>query len=332
MERILLGHGSGGSLMHELISRHLAPAFGLEGLADAAVLEAPEGRLAFSTDSYVVSPLFFPGGDIGHLAVNGTVNDLAMVGARPLYLTAGFIIEEGFPLVDLGRVVSSMAAAARRAGVSIAAGDTKVVERGKGDGIYINTAGVGVVPAGRELAPRSIIPGDRILLSGPIAAHGIAVMGERNGLSFHPPVMTDSAPLGGLVEAMLSSGEGAVRAMRDPTRGGLATTLKEFSSESRLCLVVQEESIPVASGAAGACELLWLDPLYVANEGILLAVVKGDMAEYVLNVMRQHPQGAEAALVGEVIREPAGTALLRTGIGGSRLLEMLPGEQLPRIC
>jgi hydrogenase expression/formation protein HypE len=331
MDKILLGHGSGGRLMHELIREHLAPAFDIKSVADSAVLDMPEGgRLALTTDSYVVSPLFFPGGNIGELAVNGTVNDLSMVGARPLYLTAGFIIEEGFPVAHLATIVSSMARAAREAGVSIAAGDTKVVERGKGDGIFINTAGVGVLPEGLSLSPGNIRPGDSIIVSGTIGEHGIAVMAERNGLSFDPPVVSDTAALNGLADAVLSGG--GVRAMRDPTRGGVATTLKEFALESGLCLVIEESSLPVSSGVRGACELLGLDPLYVANEGIMLVMVRGDMSECVVEILREHPLGRGAARIGEVVDSPEGKVLLRTDIGGSRLIEMLEGEQLPRIC
>ncbi len=333
MERILLGHGSGGRLMHELIAGHFAPGFGIEGAADSAVLDMPEGgRLALTTDSYVVSPLFFPGGNIGDLAVNGTVNDLAVVGAAPLYLTAGFVIEEGFPLEDLGRIVSTMAGAAREAGARVVAGDTKVVERGKGDGVFINTSGVGVVPEGLELSPSAIRPGDRIIVSRSIGCHGVAVMAGRNGLSFDPPVLSDTAPLNGLVDAILRAGGGGVRAMRDPTRGGLATVLKEFALESGLCLVIEEGSVPIAPGVRGACELLGLDPLYVANEGTLLAVVRVDVAKYVVEEMKTRPLGGEAAVIGKVEAAPAETVLLRTEAGGSRMVEMLAGEQLPRIC
>jgi hydrogenase expression/formation protein HypE len=332
VDRILLGHGSGGTLMHGLIADHFAPAFDIKGVSDSAVLDMPRGgRLALTTDSYVVSPLFFPGGDIGELAVNGTVNDLAVCGARPLFLTTGFIIEEGFSFDDLRRIVASMAGAARRAGVGIVAGDTKVVERGKGDGLFINTSGVGVVPDDLRLGAREIRAGDRIILSGPIGNHGIAVMAERNGLTFDPPVLSDTAPLWSLIELVLDASKG-VRAMRDPTRGGLATTLKEFAAESGLCLVLEEGLLPVAPGVRGACELLGLDPMYVANEGVMLAVVSPDVSESLLDKMRGHPSGREAALVGEVQSAPEGMVLLRTEIGGSRMVDMLQGEQLPRIC
>lgn len=318
-------------MMHELISAHFAPAFSIEELSDSAVLDMPKGRVALTTDSYVVSPLFFPGGNIGELAVYGTVNDLSVVGARPLYLTAGFIIEEGFPFDDLERIVTSMSGAAKQAGVRIVTGDTKVVERGKADGIFINTAGVGVVPEGIELSASRIRPGDRIIISGSIGNHGIAVMSERNGLSFDPPVLSDAAPLTGLVEVLLERA-GDVRLMRDPTRGGLATALKEFALASGLCMAVSEELVPLASGVRGACDLLGLDPLYVANEGVLLAVVSPDVSKYCIGQMRKTPLGALSADIGEVEESPEGSVLLKTGIGGRRMLQMLEGEQLPRIC
>jgi hydrogenase expression/formation protein HypE len=291
----------------------------------------PDGRLALTTDSYVVSPLFFPGGDIGALSVYGTVNDLSVVGARPLYLTAGFIIEEGFPFDELKRIVKSMSVAAEKTGVRIAAGDTKVLDRGKGDGMFINTAGVGVVPGGIELSASGIRPGDRIILSGCIGNHGVAVMSERNGLSFDPPVLSDAAPLTGLVQVLLEKAD-AVRVMRDPTRGGLATTLKEFALSSGLCMAVSESEVPLSPGVRGACDLLGLDPLYVANEGVLLAVTSPDVSEYLVGRMRKTPLGAHSAAIGEVEESPEGSVLLRTEIGGRRMLQMLEGEQLPRIC
>ena len=317
--------------MHELIAAHFAPAFDIGELADAAVVDMPVGRVALTTDSYVVSPLFFPGGDIGALSVYGTVNDLSVVGARPLYLTAGFIIEEGFPFGHLERIVASMSGAAERAGVKIVTGDTKVVDKGKGDGIFINTAGVGVVPGGVGLSASRIRPGDRIILSGSIGNHGIAVMSERNGLSFDPPVESDAAALTGLVQAVMERAD-EVRVMRDPTRGGLATALKEFAETSGLCMAVSESLVPVAPGVRGACDLLGLDPLYVANEGVLLAVTSPDVSEYLVDRMRENPLGAHSAVIGEVEDSPEGTVLLRTEIGGRRMLQMLEGEQLPRIC
>lgn len=329
--------------MHQLIQEHFAPEFGMKDLSDAAVLDlraragddaVPRGaRLAFTTDSYVVSPLFFPGGNIGELAVYGTVNDLSVVGARPLYLSAGFIIEEGFPMADLMQILISMSGAARRAGVRVVTGDTKVVERGKGDGIFITTCGIGTVPDNVRLGPGQIIPGDRVVVSGSIGRHGVAVLAERNGLSFEPPVVSDTAPLTGLVDAMLLAGN--VRMMRDPTRGGLATTLKELAAESGKGIVVHEEAVPVSSGVRGACDLLGIDPFYVANEGILVAVVPAGASEAILGEMKSHPLGGESAVIGEVIDAGggrAGTVLLKTAIGGTRIVDMLSGEQLPRIC
>jgi len=331
-DKILMGHGSGGRMMHRLVRDLIAPAFGMTTLADAALFDFPAGgRPAVTTDSYVVSPIFFPGGDIGELAVCGTVNDLAMMGARPLCLTAGFILEEGLPLEDLRRVVSSMAETARQAGVSIVAGDTKVVDRGKCDGIFINTAGVGVVPEGLDLSPGRIRAGDAVIVSGPCGSHGIAIMAERNGLSFDPPLVSDTAPLNGLVELMLEQAEG-IRVLRDPTRGGLATTIKEIAVEGSRRIVLEEKSVPVLPGVQGACGLLGLDPLYVANEGVLLGIVDGAEAESLVQAMHSHPLGVSAAVVGRVGEEEDGKVVLSTIAGGARLLDMLTGEQLPRIC
>lgn len=332
VDKILLGHGSGGRLMHQLIREHFAIEFDIKSLNDSAVLDKINpNRLAFTTDSYVVSPIFFPGGNIGELAVYGTVNDLAMVGAKPLYLTAGFIFEEGFPISDLKRILLSMANAAKRAGVKIVAGDTKVVNKGKGDGVFINTSGIGVVAEGVDIAPSKIEVGDKVIISGTIGNHGIAVLAERNGLSFDPPVVSDTAPLNHLVEKMLETTKD-IHAMRDPTRGGLITTLKEIALESGLCIEISEGAIPVASGVIGACELLGLDPVYVANEGILIAIVMPDVAESLVKLMRQHPIGKNTNIIGEVVEAPEGMVLLRTKIGGTRIVEMLAGEQLPRIC
>jgi len=319
-------------MMHRLVRDLIAPAFGMTTLADAALFDfPPKGRTAVTTDSYVVSPIFFPGGDIGELAVCGTVNDLAMMGARPLCLTAGFILEEGLPLEDLKRVVSSMAETARRAGVSIVAGDTKVVDRGKCDAIFINTAGVGVVPEGLDLSPERILAGDAVIVSGPCGSHGIAIMAERNGLSFDPPLVSDTAPLNGLVQLMLEASDG-IRVLRDPTRGCLATTIKEIAVEGSRRIVLDEESVPVLPGVQGACGLLGLDPLYVANEGILLGVVKEAEAESLVQAMRSHPLGGSAAVIGRAGEEEDGKVFLSTGAGGTRILDMLAGEQLPRIC
>ncbi len=331
VDRILLGHGSGGRLMHELIAGHFSPAFKMEGFGDSAVVNVSSSRLAFTTDSYVVSPLFFPGGNIGELAVYGTVNDLAVSGAEPLYLTAGFIIEEGFLLEHLKKIVASMSGAAERAGVKIVAGDTKVVNKGKGDGIFINTSGVGIIYEGTEIAASRIRKGDRILLSGEIGTHGMAVMSERNGISFDPPIKSDTAPLNGLVKAMVEVTPD-IHFMRDPTRGGLATTLKEAALESGLCMRIREADVPVAPQVKGACDLLGLDPLYVANEGVLIAVVEPGEAEPMLAAMRTHTSGVAARLIGDVTETPGGLVLLETPIGGTRIIEMLEGEQLPRIC
>ncbi len=330
MNRILLGHGSGGKLMHELIRQHFSPAFGVQGAGDSAIVDVPARRLAYTTDSYVVTPLFFPGGNIGELAVNGTVNDLAVSGAEPLFLTAGFIIEEGFLLSDLKKIVASMAEAARKAGVRIVAGDTKVVNKGKADGIFINTSGIGILKEDRESSAKRIRKGDAVLISGTIGSHGVSVLAERNGLTFDPPVVTDTCALNGLVEAMYSAGD--IRFMRDPTRGGLATTLKEVALESGLSIRIKEENIPVPPGVKGACKLLGLDPLFVANEGCLIAVVEAAAADRILSAMRKHEHGRQAAVIGRVDDSPACTVLLETAIGGNRIIDMLQGEQLPRIC
>ena len=332
MERILLGHGSGGRLMYQLIREHMVPEFELKTLNDSAVLEGMnKGRIAFTTDSYVVSPIFFPGGDIGELAVYGTVNDLSMVGAKPLYITAGLILEEGFPLEDLKRILSSMSLAAEKSGIKIVGGDTKVVNKGKADGIFINTSGVGIIEEGVDISPLKVKPGDKVILSGPIGNHGISIIAERNGISFNPPILSDTAPLNGLVRDMLKKTK-KIHAMRDPTRGGLATTLKEIAVDSGYCIVIEEESIPVPQGVKGACELLGFDPLYVANEGILVAIVSPDVAESLVTMMKKHPLGKEALIIGEVQETPTGMVLMKTAIGGTRIVEMLSGDQLPRIC
>ncbi len=331
MDKILLGHGSGGKLMHDLIREYFSPAFGVKGSGDSAILDVPPGKLAYTTDSYVVSPIFFPGGNIGDLAVCGTVNDLAVSGAEPLFLTAGFVIEEGFPLVDLKKIIFSMSEAAKKAGVQIVAGDTKVVNRGKADGIFINTSGIGMVRDGVEISPLKIQNGDRVIISGEIGNHGVAIIAERNGLTFTSPIVSDTRPLNSIVNAMFNV-TAEIRFMRDPTRGGLATTLKEAALESGLCIHIREESLPVPPQVKGACALLGLDPLYVANEGIFIAIVDKGVADTVLSAMKQHPYGQNAAIVGTVDKSPKGMVLLETSIGGSRVLDMLQGEQLPRIC
>ena len=319
-------------MMHRLVRDYFAPAFDMKTLNDSAVIDSiSPGRIAITTDSYVISPLFFPGGDIGVLSVCGTVNDLAVSGARPLYLTAGFIIEEGFPLNDLDRILRSMKAVADQAGVKVVAGDTKVVDKGKGDGVFINTAGFGIVDDGVDISPLNMKAGDKVIVSGPIGNHGVAVMAERNGISFDPPLLSDVRPLNGLVETMLGR-TGNIRVMRDPTRGGLATTLKEFASDSGLGIVIEEGLIEVRPGVRGACDILGLDPLYIANEGILVAVVEAGDADMLVEEMRRTEAGADAAVVGYVVETPKQTVLLKTGIGGSRIVDMLSGDQLPRIC
>jgi hydrogenase expression/formation protein HypE len=333
VDKITLSHGSGGKMMHELLEKLIVPSLGMEGiLTDSAVLSLGNGgKIAFSTDSFVVSPLFFPGGNIGDLAVNGTVNDLSMMGAVPKYLTASFIIEEGFEREELEVITKSIFAAARRAGVRIVSGDTKVVNKGKGDGIFINTAGIGVLADSVVLHPSLVRPGDKIIVSSSVGNHGVAVMSIRNGLSFDPPIVSDSAPLNGLVQYMLQLSTG-IHAMRDPTRGGLATTLKEVAVDARCGMVIDETRIPVERGVLGACELLGIDPLYVANEGVLVAFVDESVAEFLEEKMRDHPLGKRAAVIGDVVENNPGMVLLRTRVGGTRIVDMLIGEQLPRIC
>ncbi len=334
-KNVLLAHGSGGKLTHQLIEKMFVPQFAnplLAPLHDGAVFSVNGTRLAFSTDSYVINPIFFPGGDIGALAVNGTVNDLAMCGARPLYLSAGFIIEEGFSMEDLWRVVVSMQQSAQRAGVQLITGDTKVVDRGKGDKIFINTSGVGVVEEGVAVAPSRVQPGDRVVLSGPIAVHGIAIMSVREGLEFETEIKSDTAPLNDLVMNVLAVGGEGVHVLRDPTRGGVASALNEIAASAAVGIEIEEERIPMSEEVRGACEILGLDPLYVANEGKLLAFVSPHVVDRVLQTMQSHPLGRDAALIGEVVGTHAGTVLLRSSIGGLRVVDMLSGEQLPRIC
>ncbi len=330
-----LTHGAGGRATARLVSELFQRAFANPILAqqnDAALLELPAGRVVMSTDAFVVSPLFFPGGDIGKLAVHGTVNDLAMAGARPLYLTASFILEEGFALRDLARIVESMAAAAREAEVLIVAGDTKVVERGKGDGVFVTTAGVGVVPPGvTPPGGQRARPGDAVLVSGYLGDHGMAILSCRRGLEFESPILSDTAPLGGLVGAMTAAVPD-IHVLRDPTRGGLATTLNEIATQSSVGIRIRERDIPVRAAVHAACELLGLDPLYVANEGKLLAICAPEDAPRVLAVMRAHPRGQDAAWIGEVVEDPDHFLELATSFGGNRILEWLSAEQLPRIC
>jgi len=335
-EKVLLAHGSGGKAMHSFIRDVLGPFVRTGDFNDSAAVpclgnEAMNGRLVFTTDSYVVSPLFFPGGDIGSLSVNGTINDLSMTGASVLCLSLGLIIEEGLPMKSLIRILGSVKEAAEAAGVRIVTGDTKVVNRGKGDGIFINTSGIGVVRKGVNLSPKNVVPGDVVVLSGSIGNHGVAVMAERNGIAFDPPVLSDTAALNGLVDVMLSHTH-EVHAMRDPTRGGLATTLKEIALESGACIEIDEERIPLTARVRGACELLGIDPLYVANEGVLVAFAGENVAKSLLNEMKKHPLGKNSTVIGRVTKGPERTVLLKTLIGGTRVVDMLPGEQLPRIC
>jgi hydrogenase expression/formation protein HypE len=331
---IVLGHGSGGKLTHQLIQKMILPAFrnpALETQHDGAVLTINGGRIAFSADSYVVNPIFFPGGNIGDLAINGTVNDLAMCGAQPQYLSASFIIEEGLPMEDFWRILCSMKEAAEVAGVSLVTGDTKVIDRGKGDKIFINTSGIGLIPEGVNIDPKLAQPGDRIIVSGPIAAHGMAIMSVREGLEFETPIESDTAALNGLVRAILETSDG-VHVLRDPTRGGVASVLNEIAEKSGKGMLVDETAIPVRSEVQGACEVLGLDPLYVANEGRLLAFVSSEKSGKVLAAMRAHALGLDSAIIGEVTADHGGLVVMRTRIGGSRIIDMLSGEQLPRIC
>ncbi len=332
--RVDMSHGSGGRAMAQLITELFATAFDNAYLAqgnDGALLPPANGRLVMSCDSHVVSPLFFAGGDIGCLSVHGTINDVAMMGAKPLYLAASFILEEGFPLSDLKRIVESMARAAHEAGVPIVTGDTKVVEQGKGDGVFITTTGVGVLREGITLSGDLARPGDSILLSGAIGDHGMAVMSQREGLSFDAPILSDTAALHGLVEAMLDSGA-QLRVLRDPTRGGLATTLNEIAKQSGVGMLLQESAIAVNQPVEAACEFLGLDPLYVANEGKLIAICAPQDAERLLQTMRAHPLARDAAIIGEVLEDAHGFVQMTTRLGGRRIVDWLAGEQLPRIC
>lgn len=336
-EKITLSHGSGGKSTHNLIEGVFAPAFSnplLDPMDDAAIfsINGTGQRLAFTTDTYVVSPLFFPGGDIGKLAVHGTINDLAMAGAEPLYLSAGFILEEGFPIPDLRRIVTSMALAAKEAGVAIVTGDTKVVQRGKADGLFINTAGVGILRATSLIGQTQLQPGDKVLLSGPVGDHGIAIMMAREALDIETTIESDTAPLHSLVAALLEAAGDGVHCLKDPTRGGVATSLNEMAIGSEVSVALDEHTIPVHSEVRGACEILGLDPLTIANEGKLLAIISPEKAESALSAMRAHPLGREAAIIGTVQAEPPGLVFLRTDIGGMRVLDMLVGDPLPRIC
>ncbi len=332
---ILLGHGSGGTLTNQLIRTVFQDALHnpiLDEMLDAAILDLGPGRVAFTTDSFVVDPIFFPGGDIGKLAVCGTVNDLAVSGAVPLYLSSAFIIEEGFPLADLQRIVNSMQAAASTAGVRVVTGDTKVVGRGGADKIFINTAGIGVVPPGRDLSPRRIQPGDLVLVSGTLGDHGLTILAQREGLAFTTPVVSDCTPLNRIASAVMEAGGEAVRCMRDPTRGGLATTLNELATQGGQGILVQETLIPLRREVVGACEMLGLDPLYLANEGKVIVIVAPEAADKVLDAMCSLPEGQGAVAVGRVTGSDRGLVLLETELGATRIMTMLEGEPLPRIC
>ncbi|MDP2963224.1 MAG: hydrogenase expression/formation protein HypE [Sulfurimicrobium sp.] len=332
--RVDMTHGSGGRAMAQMVEELFLDAFDnefLRQLNDQASFSVPAGRMVMATDSHVVTPLFFPGGDIGSLAVHGTINDVAMSGAKPLYLSAGFILEEGFPLADLKRIVDSMAAAAREAGVPIVTGDTKVVERGKADGVFINTTGIGIVPEGIHISGERAQPGDRILLSGFMGDHGVAVMSQRENLKFSSAILSDTAALHELVAAMVKEVPG-IHCLRDPTRGGVATTLNELARQSGVGMLIQEKSLPVREAVSATCEYLGLDPLYVANEGKLVAICSAQDAPLLLETMKNHPLGRDAAIIGEVVADSHHFVQMETSFGGKRIVDWLSGEQLPRIC
>lgn len=333
-EKILLDHGSGGKVSHAMFSDMILPLFENPELSkqdDGATLDIGGTKLAFSTDSYVVDPIFFPGGNIGDLAVNGTVNDISMCGADPQFISAGLIIEEGLPVKDLKIILESMAVAAKKAGVKIVTGDTKVVPKGKADKIFINTSGIGVIPAHVNVSGSNAKPGDRIIVSGTIADHGITVLSTREGLKFDSDIKTDSAPLNRMVQSLIRSGCD-IHVLRDPTRGGLGTTLNEIASQSRVGMQINEPSLPVRGAVQGICELLGFDPLYIANEGKLIAIVPEEDAQKVLEIIQQDEFGKDAVIIGEVIKENPGKVFLQTAIGGTRIIDMLTGDQLPRIC
>ncbi len=331
---IQLAHGAGGKLSNDLIDTLFLPRFSnktLDALEDQAVLDFPSGRLSFSTDTFVVDPIFFPGGNIGELAINGTVNDVAMCGAKPLFLSVGFILEEGLPMETLHRILISMEAAAKQANVTIVTGDTKVVNRGSCDKIFINTTGIGIVKPDIEISSSKLNAGDKIIVSGTLADHGMAVMTSREGLSFQSRVKSDTAPLNGLIRSMLKVSNN-IHALRDPTRGGAATTLNEFARSSNMGILLDENTLPVKPDVKGACEVLGIDPLYVANEGKLIASVAEEDAESILKTMRDHPFGKDAVIIGEVVKENPGIVAMTTKLGAKRIIDMPIGEQLPRIC
>lgn len=331
---IVMGHGGGGALSAELVEHLFLPAYGSAAdaaLGDSAVLEVGEARIAFSTDSYVVRPMFFPGGSIGDLAVNGTVNDLAMSGAQPMAMSTAFILEEGTALADLGRVAEALGAAATRAGVRLVTGDTKVVDSGSGDKIFVNTAGIGLIPTGVQIAPHRAQPGDAVLISGDIGVHGVAVMSCREGLTFETLVESDTAPLHGLVAAMLATGAD-VHVLRDPTRGGVAASLNEIARAAQVGVELVERDLPIPQDVADCCGLLGLDPLYVANEGKLIAFVPADRVDEVLSAMRSHEYGKAATVIGTCVPDHPGMVVAKTALGGTRVVDLPLGEQLPRIC
>jgi len=331
---VILGHGGGGKLSAELVEHLFLPAFqndALGQLGDATVIPIAGQRLAMTTDSFVVKPLFFPGGSIGDLAVNGTVNDLAMSGAKPLYLTTGFIIEEGLPMSVLAGVIDRMREAAQRAGVTIVAGDTKVVDKGHGDGLFINTSGIGIIADAVNVAPQNARPGDVVIISGTMGDHGMAIMSVREGLEFETVIQSDCAPLNHLVQAMLGLTKD-IHVLRDPTRGGVASSLNEIAKASHVGIALDDRTLPVTPDVASACELLGMDPIYVANEGKLLATVPPHAADALLALIREHPLGKNAAVIGQVVDQHPGVVVTRTGIGGTRVVDMQIGEQLPRIC
>jgi hydrogenase expression/formation protein HypE len=334
VEKILLDHGSGGRISHRLTSDVMLPVFNnpiLSQLNDGAIFKLDGKRFAFSTDSYTVDPVFFPGGNIGNLAINGTVNDIAMCGAEPLYLSVGFILEEGFPMADLDKILSSMGKAANSANISVVTGDTKVVPKGTADKIFINTSGIGLIPEGIDIASHNAVPGDKVILSGTIADHGITVLTQREGLSFESTVSSDTAPLNHMVKRMLTASKD-IHVLRDPTRGGVGTALNEIAEMSKVGINIYEEKIPIKGQVAGMCELLGFDPLYLADEGKLLAFVPANHTDIVLETIREDQYGKDAAVIGEVVEDLPGKVMMETRIGGKRIVGMLAGEQLPRIC
>ncbi len=333
-DKILLAHGGGGSLSHQLISKMFLPQFDNELLNaqhDSAIFTVGKNKFAFTTDSYVIQPIFFPGGDIGELAVNGTINDLAVSGAKPLYITTAFIIEEGLPIDNLWKIVLSMKEAAKKAGVLIVTGDTKVVERGKGDKIFINTSGIGIVEEGIDISPKNCREGDVIIINGSIADHGIAIMSARERLAFETEIISDTAPLNDLIRSVLSASKN-VHVMRDPTRGGVASTLKEIAMTAQMGIEIDEAKIPIKEEVKGACEILGFDPLYIANEGKVIIFAAKEDEKKILSVMRAHQFGKESIVIGKVVKEHPGTVVMKTIIGSTRVVEMITGEQLPRIC